>query len=91
MTIFRDRVPQPPSSFSGGLKTWAQAVTDALNGLPTFSLFSGTDPGSSQVSGMPGHIAINYGSASTQSRVWVHGGAGNSYTTTEWVVLRTLA
>lgn len=88
MTLFRDRVPPVPSSFSGADRRWAQAVTDALNGMPVFSLFSGTDPGSSQVSGMPGYLAINYGSASTDSRLFVHGGAGNSYTTTEWKVVR---
>lgn len=88
MTIFRDRIPAIPSNLTGALRTWAQAVNDAVNGLPMFSLFSGTDPGSSQVTGMPGHLAINYGSASTDSRLWVHGGAGNSYTTTEWKVVR---
>jgi len=88
MTIFRDRVPQPPSGFTGPLLIWARAITDAVNGFPTFSLFSGTDPGSSQVSGMPGHLAINFGSASTDSRLFVHGVAANSYTTTEWKVVR---
>lgn len=88
MTLFRSRVDPPPSQLSGAILMWCRQVTDAINAMPTVSFFSGLDPGSSGVSGMPGHIAINFGSASTDSRLFIHGGAANSYTTTEWKVVR---
>jgi len=88
MALFADRIPPVPSELSGAVRSWADALTQAVNGLPPMSGFSGTDPGSAGLKGQPGWLAINFASASTDSRVWVHGGAGNSYDTTGWKVLR---
>lgn len=88
MAILADRIPPVPSQMTGPVRDWADAVTRALNLFPPISGFSGTDPGTAQLKGQPGWLAVNFASASTDSRLWVHGGAANSYTTTEWKVVR---
>lgn len=86
---FRNRVPAPPSALTGDLGIWARQVTTALNSMPWMSYFSGTNP-NSNVSGFAGDFAVNVGSASTDSRIWVLGGNSLSVTTNQgWVVLRT--
>lgn len=88
MAFFADRVPPVPSQLTGAVRQWADALTQAVNRLPPISGFSGTDPGTAGIKGMPGALAVNFASASTDSRLFVHGGAANSYTTTEWKVVR---
>ena len=86
---FRSRVPAPPSSLTGDLGTWARQVYMAINSMPFVSYFSGTNP-NSNTSGFAGDLAVNVGSASTDSRIWVMGGNSLSVTTNlGWVVLRT--
>lgn len=88
MTIFASRVPPVPSNFTGPIREWAEAVTRAVNAFPTISTFSGLDPSTVGLLGQPGHLAVNFASASTDSRLFVHGGAGNSNNSTGWKVVR---
>ena len=90
MAIYRRRIPDPPSSMTGPLAAWMQGLATYLNGQPVVSLFSGVTP-NSVLTGMPGDLALNVGSASTDSRFWLKGGAGNTVSKTGWVVLRTMA
>lgn len=88
---YRSRLRQPPSSVTGDLYLWLQEVTKAVNSVPQLSYFSGTNP-NSLVTGLSGDIAINLGSASTDTRVWVLGGSNLGVLTTQgWVALRTNA
>ena len=90
-SVWPRKLPFPPSAVTGPLGAWLFEVWRHLENQPTISLFSSTSPNSA-VTGMSGDLAINVGSASTDSRVWVLGGAQRSaLTTTGWVVLRTLA
>lgn len=90
MASYPRKIPAPPSGMTGPLRDWMQAVATHLNGLPTISVFSGTSPNSA-VTGVGGNIAVNIGSASTDSRVWVKGGSPDVPSMTGWVALRTLA
>ena len=83
----RDRLAQPPSGITGPLATWLGDVFTLLNGMPRSSYFSGTTP-NSVVTGIAGDMAINIGSASTDSRFWVKGGDPVIPSQTSWVVLR---
>lgn len=85
------KFPPPPPEVKGQLREYLERMADALNALPQVSFFSGTTPNSS-LTGTTGHLAINLGSASTQSRLWVNTAQPTSTaTTTGWVVVRILA
>jgi len=75
---------------TGPVRDWMNAVADHLNGLPTISVFSGLSPNSA-VTGVAGNLAVNIGSASTDSRLWVKGGSADVPSMTGWSVIRTLA
>ena len=88
MAIARPRIGQPPSGVTGELRSYLVQMTDALNQIPVASYFSGLSP-NSVVTGFPGDLAINVGSASTQSRLWINAGTG--FSNTGWVTVRILA
>lgn len=90
MASYPRKVPDPPSAVTGEVRDWMRRVADHLNGLPTISVFSGLSPNSA-VTGVGGNLAVNIGSASTDSRVWVKGGSPDVPSMTGWVVLRTSA
>lgn len=83
-------LPPPPSDVTGPLGAYLEILWHTLQGLPNASYFSGATP-NGVVLGVPGDLAMNIGSASTDSRLWVHGGGLRQPSTTGWVVLRTLA
>lgn len=87
----RQRLPMPPSAFTGPLGSWLRQLWIVVNGMPQMSYFTGADP-NSVVSGFPGDLAISLGgnvaSNSTMSRVWVMSGVPGQPSTTGWVVLR---
>ncbi len=84
------RIGNPPTvDNSPELNRWLQDVANVLNTLPRMSIFSGASP-NSMMSGLPGDIAVNIGSASTTSRIWVKGGTGVIPTYTGWAVVRVL-
>ncbi len=81
----RFRIPQPP----GGIKDpvvfqYLNLVARQLNQEAFISLFSGTDPNTSGFTGIPGNLAVNIGSASTWTRLWVQAGSVASVSTTSW-------
>lgn len=85
----RDRLRPPSSSITGELGSYLLDVWRAVNQIPNVSYFSGTSPNLSNLTGTAGDLAINVGSASTDSRLWVKGGSVASPTTTGWVTVRT--
>ena len=82
------RVQNPPSSITGDIGAYLRSLAHAINDIPTFSMFSGTTP-NSNLTGFPGDLAVNFGSASTDSRIWVKGGSARSQSQLGWVTLRT--
>lgn len=84
----RNNVPLPPSSLTGELGDYLSKVARYINSQPTFSFFSGTTP-NSNITGLAGDLAVNVGSASTDTRLWVKGGSPASPTKTGWVTIRT--
>ena len=84
----RDRLAPPPSSVTGPLGTWLNDVFTLLNSMPRSSYFTGTTP-NSLVTGVAGDVAVNVGSASTDTRIWVKGGSPITPNQTGWVTLRT--
>ena len=84
----RERIRQPPSGITGELRAWLQDVAEVLNDTPQLSYFSGTTPNSA-LTGIAGDLAINVGSASTDTRLWIKGGSTSTIGTTNWVTLRT--
>lgn len=81
-------LPLPPSSITGALGEYLQRLWRVLDDMPNLSYFSGTTP-NSVLTGVPGDLAINVGSASTDTRVWLKGGATRTPSTTGWITLRT--
>ena len=90
MPEWRRKIPEPPSSVSGALREWLSRVADAINQQPTFSRFSAAGTPNSAVSGQCGDIAMNMGSASTMSRLWLKVGPETGISNTSWVAIRIL-
>lgn len=65
----RGDFPQPPSSVTGELGNWLQAVWVRLANMPSVSYFSGLHP-ESNMTGVAGDLAINV-SPSASSRIFV--------------------
>jgi hypothetical protein len=84
--VSRERLGLPPSGITGELGGWLNQVWRAVNQIPTASYFSGANPNTSGFTGGPGDLLVNVGSASTNSRLWIMGGA--SVSTNSWVVVR---
>ena len=88
---YRQRIRTVPSSVTGDLYFWLSDLALTVNGIPQVSYFSAPTP-NSVVTGLTGDLAVNLGSGSTDSRVWVLGGNSLSVLTQfGWVVLRTNA
>lgn len=73
---------------TGELGNWLLEVWRTLNDTPSLSYFSGTTP-NSNLTGLAGDVAINVGSASTDTRAWIKGGSTSVPSMTGWVTLRT--
>lgn len=85
------RLVPPPSSITGALGQWLRDVHTLLEAQPNFSLvsFAATETPNSRVTGRSGDFCVNIGSASTDSRVWVLGGASVSALTDQgWRLVR---
>lgn len=54
-------IPHPPSHLTGEMRQWAQQLTDHINGMPQFSLFSFSTP-NSNVTAVPGTLGQNLAS-----------------------------
>lgn len=88
MADFPARIPQVPSSITGEVGRYLRLVARQLNQEGKISIFSGTNPNTSGLSGLPGDLAVNIGSASTDSRLYVLSGAARSLDTNAWRVVR---
>lgn len=75
----RLRVTSPPPTGTGLFTLWAKQVTDAINGLPNFSMSSVTNGPESNVTASPGTLLINIASSGTV--LWVK---TSGTTTTGW-------
>ena len=91
MGRYQDKIRMPPSDVTGELGRWLQELWGVVNSMPRMSWFSGVSPNTSGLTGVAGDLAVNIGSASTDSRVWVKSGSPSVPSTANWVVLRTLA
>jgi hypothetical protein len=81
----------PPSDASGALGAWLRDLHRWVEAQPAISLasFGATDTPNSRVTGYSGTLCINIGSASTDSRLWVLGGASLSALTDQgWRVVQ---
>ena len=77
-SFFGPKVPPLPSTASVAqeVQYWSRPVTNFLNGLPSFSVFSWPTP-ESNVTAMPATLGFNLNSAS--SRLWIKDtGSGNT-------------
>lgn len=83
----RFSLPLPPSSVTGEIGSWFDAVWQWATTRPTFSAFSGINPNTSGVTGVGGNYAFNITGTSNVSRLWVCDG-GIAPTTSSW---RTVA
>jgi hypothetical protein len=82
--VNRERLRLPPSQITGELGSYLQDVWKALNAIPSMSMFSGVNPTSSNVTGVAGNIAVNVGSASNTSRLWVKFGSASIPDKASW-------
>jgi hypothetical protein len=80
-------IPTPPSNVTGPVGDYLQLLWRTLQGMPNISAFSGVSPNSA-VTGLPGDLAVNVGSASADSRLFVKGGASRQPSQTGWVTVR---
>lgn len=81
------RIPLPPSTLTGELYNYLLTVAGRLNNEMPISIFSGTSP-ESIWTGVAGNLAVNVGSASTNTRLWVKGGDPRIPSTTSWHPVR---
>jgi hypothetical protein len=83
-----DRLPPVPSSATGPLAEYLRACIRILNAEAYISKFSAANPNTSGVTGIPGNLAVNVGSASTWTRLWILGGSTASVDTNGWQMVR---
>ena len=83
-----DRLPPVPASITGPLADYLRSCVRILNAEAYISKFSGTDPNLSNVTGIPGNLVVNVGSASTWTRMWQMSGSIQSISTTGWKMMR---
>lgn len=87
------RFPQPPSSATGALGEWCWQVWRYIESMPRISVqsFTATQTPDSRVSGLSGDMVVNIGSASSNSRLFILGGASrSSYVNQGWQLVRVV-
>jgi hypothetical protein len=82
------RIPPVPSGLTGPLAEWCRTAARQLNAEAYISTFSAANPNTSGLTGIPGNLAVNIGSASTTSRLWILGGGIVSIDTNDWHPVR---
>jgi hypothetical protein len=84
------RLPPIPSWATGPLADTMRLWHRQLCGEAYISRFSAVTPetAGSFVTAQPGHLAINIGSASTSTRLWIMTGSVPSSKTTGWTPIR---
>ena len=83
-----NRIPPVPSGITGVLATYLNQMVRQLNSETYISTFSGANPNTSGVTGIPGNLLMNIGSASTSSRLWIMEGSTASIDTNGWRIIR---
>lgn len=81
------RLDPPPSSITGPLGDYLRILWRTVDGMPTFSYFSGVSPNQSGVSGFPGDVTINLTSQNTNARLWIMAGGQRVKSTSNWSLL----
>lgn len=84
------RLPPVPQAISSPrvLHDYLVTIVGILNAEGYISKFSAADPNTSGLTGLPGNLAVNVGSASTWTRLWVMGGGAASLDTNGWQMVR---
>jgi hypothetical protein len=82
------RLPQVPSTITGEIARYLGLVVKQLNGEAYISKFSGSAASLSAITGIPGDLVMNVGSASTATRLWIHKGSTASADTINWSSVR---
>ena len=83
-----NRLPRVPSTITGEVARYLGEIVRLLNGEAYISKFSGSAASLSAVTGIPGDLVMNVGSASTSSRLFIKGGSTASASTINWVTVR---
>jgi hypothetical protein len=78
-------LPPPPSGLTGVVREYLDQMCRVINQLPNVSYFSSSTSPNSNLTGIPGDLAINANSATTHPRVWVMGGQSTSGVTVGWL------
>lgn len=81
-------VPNPPSSITGDLLPWMNAVASYLNSLPNISVTSYNGGPNSHLTGAPGDLCINVVSSAQTKRLYIKEQTSG---TTGWVSVATIA
>ncbi len=84
----QDRLPPVPLTITGELASYLRTVVRLLNAEAYISKFSAPNPNTSGFTGIPGNLAINVGSASTWTRLWILAGSTASIDTDGWQMVR---
>lgn len=82
------RIPPIPSSITGVVRAYLEVIRTQLNAEAYISKFSAANPNTSGLTGLPGSLAVNIGSASTSSRLWILEGSVASANTDAWRIVR---
>lgn len=77
-------IPQPPSSFTGPLSQWAQAVTRVIQALPQVSYITQASP-EGIINGQTGDQVITVGSTSTLTVLWLKASQPGVVSAVSWV------
>lgn len=84
-----DRIPQPPYGIKDPIVLrYLVEVAKILNTEAYISKFSAANPNTSGLTGIPGNLAVNVGSASTWTRLWQMAGSTASIATSGWQMVR---
>lgn len=79
------RIPEVPWGIKDPkVHEWMVQVARQLNSEAFISKFSGTDPNTSGITGIPGNLVVNVGSASSNTRMWQMAGSVASIATNTW-------
>lgn len=82
------RLVTVPSSITGPVGNLLRLWERQLNAEAYLSRFSAANPNTSGLTGIPGNLAVNVGSASSWTRLWIMGGSVSSIETNTWQMVR---
>jgi hypothetical protein len=84
----QSRLVPVPSSITGQVGNLLRLWERQLNAEAYLSRFSAANPNTSGLTGIPGNLAVNVGSASSWTRLWIMGGSVSSIETNTWQMVR---